>query len=241
MKKLLWLLLIGAAFGQCNNTTANLALNIPGYNCAGWNTLLNSNFSSLDSFLSGGSILPAFKASALTLNGTGLTSTAGSFSGNVGITGNTTIGGTASVGGNVTLTGVISSYNGIVTVGHGVPALYAQFDTTGQSSNIGTQTLFTPATSGFYRVSAYIIITQVATNSSTLPTVGVFWTDADNVTPLGGATTTTLTGNVLTTAQQSSTIVNAKAGTPIQFDTASYASNGATPMQYALHIRLESF
>lgn len=100
MKRLLFLLISVAAFGQ---TTPNLNLNIPAYNTQNWQVLMNANFNNLDSYLSGqiGFTLPAFKAAGLTLSGTGLTSNTGTFSGNV------TVGGTLGVTGVSTL-GVVN-------------------------------------------------------------------------------------------------------------------------------------
>jgi hypothetical protein len=117
-----------------------------------------------------------------------------------------------------------------------------------QSANIPTTTLYTVPTNtgGTYRITAYTVLTQVATTSSTLPNPGVNYTDNDTgalVTNLfWGSTPTTNTlgissnvgGNMNGTATFS-----AKAGTAIQILTANYASTGATPMQFALHAKLE--
>lgn len=86
--------LCAMAVAQCSPTTANLGLATPPYNASGWNTCLNTNFTILDNYLSGTSILPAFKAAGLTLSGTGLTSNTGSFSGNVSVGGNLSVTGT---------------------------------------------------------------------------------------------------------------------------------------------------
>jgi hypothetical protein len=92
MKWLSLIFLCALAGAQCSPTTANLGLATPPYNASGWNTCLNTNFTVLDNYLSGVSILPAFKAAGLTLSGTGLTSNTGTFSGNVSIAGTLTAG-----------------------------------------------------------------------------------------------------------------------------------------------------
>src|SRR5580698_7673473 len=61
----------------CSSTTPNLGFLIPAYTCPNWNTLMNSNWSLLDAYLSGGQPIP----------------------GPVSITGN------LAVGGNLTVTG----------------------------------------------------------------------------------------------------------------------------------------
>ena len=63
IKKLLFMLC--AAIGCAAQTTPNLNLNLPtsGGDDGTWGTLLNSNFSSLDSFLSGGAPLPTLSVS----------------------------------------------------------------------------------------------------------------------------------------------------------------------------------
>ena len=92
---------------------------------------------------------------------------------------------------------------------------------------------------GAYRLSAYIIITQAASSSSTMPSVVFTWTDADNSTLQTITATTTSAGNTLTTFAQATVVINAKVGFAIQYSTAGYVSSGGTPMQYALHLHVE--
>lgn len=140
--------------------------------------------------------------------------------------------------------------NGVTTVAGGVPALVAKADLTAQAANIGVTTLYAvPASgAGMYRLSAYLVITQAATVSSTMPQVQAIWTDNDSAAaaPASSFTLTNTTntlgaGSASTVAAQNagSIIINAKASTNIQFSTTGYASSGATPMQYAIHIKLE--
>ena len=64
MKRLIAVLLL--AIGASAQTTPNIALNIPAYGTQNWNVLMNNNFSSLDLFLSGNSLLAALHITAVT-------------------------------------------------------------------------------------------------------------------------------------------------------------------------------
>lgn len=112
-----------------------------------------------------------------------------------------------------------------------------------QGANIGASTLLTPAADGFYRISCYLVVTRVATTSSTLPACQFNYTDADSNTSGFLTLVTTNTNNILGTnsdAGISSTgYFQAKAGGAIQYQTTGYTSVGATSMQYAVHVRLE--
>lgn len=115
----------------------------------------------------------------------------------------------------------------------------ASADATAQATNIAATTLLTPVSNGLFKIEAYIIVTQAATTSSTLPSVVLTWTDADNNTAQSLTLTPTNTGNLLTTLQQAVAFLNVKSGTNIQYSTTGYVSVGATPLQYAVHIRVE--
>lgn len=115
-------------------------------------------------------------------------------------------------------------------------------DLTNQSANISATTLLATTASGQYRVGGYIIVTTVDGASSTLPTVTLTWTDADNTT---GQTKTLAvaaapTGNSLTTFGNGILQVNARTGTNIQYATSSYASGTPAAMKYALHLTIEA-
>jgi len=117
---------------------------------------------------------------------------------------------------------------------------YASADAVTQAANIGATTVYAVPTSGMYRVEAYAVVTQAATTSSTLPNVGLLWTDSDSNTPLSATTLTpTNAANALGAFGNAVTVISAKSGTNIQYQTSNYASSGATPMQYAVHIRVE--
>ena len=119
------------------------------------------------------------------------------------------------------------------------PSLTASVNLLTQAANIAATTLLAVTATGLYRVSAYIIRTQVATTSSTLPSVVITWTDADNSAGQTFTLTPTNATNTLVTPQQASMVVDALTATNIRYATTGYASVGGTPMQYALHLRLE--
>lgn len=112
-------------------------------------------------------------------------------------------------------------------------------DLTAQVADIVTTPILTPAASGLFRISVYIIVTTVDTVSSTLPSVTLTWTDPDNATSQSALVTATDSGNLLTTFKQVTFVVSADLSAPITYETNGYASAG-TPMEYALHIRAES-
>lgn len=118
---------------------------------------------------------------------------------------------------------------------------FTRKDLTAQGANIGATTLYAvPAGAfGLYRVSIYIIVTQAATTSSTMPAVTITWTDTDSGVAQSFAATATSAGNTTTTFAQAVVIVDANSSTNIQFSTSGYATSGATSMQYAIHLRSE--
>ncbi|MCV9940910.1 hypothetical protein OIU35_31555 [Boseaceae bacterium BT-24-1] len=142
----------------------------------------------------------------------------------------------------VTLTAGVGSVGGVATVGLGVAALRAAYNAAAQAADIAATTLFAvPASgAGMYRVSAYAVVTQAATTSSTLPNVGILWTDGDTSVALSAATMTpTNTANAPGAFGNNDIVIFAAASTNIRFQTSNYASSGATPMQYAIHLKLE--
>ena len=85
---------------------------------------------------------------------------------------------------------------------------------------------------GFYRLSYYAQITQAATTNSSL-TVTLNWANGTTLTFSGAA----ITGNTTTTYQQETVLVKVSAA-PVTYTT-TYASTGATPMQYSLGLVFE--
>jgi hypothetical protein len=113
---------------------------------------------------------------------------------------------------------------------------------TTQVANVAATTLFAVVTAGLYRISVYIVVSQVATVSGTLPDSRIIYTDQDSGATETIQATVGLTGNLLTTLAQVTIVVNAKASTNIQYDigqVTTYASAGATPLQFAYRARVE--
>ncbi|CAB3720111.1 hypothetical protein LMG22037_04690 [Paraburkholderia phenoliruptrix] len=140
------------------------------------------------------------------------------------------------------ITNALTSYGGLTLVGEGIPVQVASAGQVSQAANVSATTLYTvPAGgAGWYRVSAQAVVTQAATSSSTLPNVGVTWTDNDSGVALSATTMTpTNTANAPGAFGLGSQMMYVKAGTNIQYLTSNYASSGATPMQYAVRARLE--
>ncbi len=165
--------------------------------------------------------------------------------------------GTTAAWAAVTELGLVDTYNGITTAGVGMPAIVAAVDLTGQTANIGLSVLYAAPADGLYRVSAYVIVTTVGTVTSTLPQVNIAWTDgvsgvAQSTVLTGGvgatptpppgyasSSTQSATANTTTTLRSGDMIVFANASSNIQYSTSGYASNAATTMNYAIHIRVE--
>lgn len=129
-----------------------------------------------------------------------------------------------------------------------VPSVIAKTDASTQAANIGITTFYTiPANAaGTYRMTCYVVVTQQATVSGTVPLCQLFWKDSDsgvssnaNVTGAVGGSNPTVGTNSTNNTTPSMLTFQAAANSNIQYDTVNYASSGATPMQYAIHIKLE--
>ena len=153
--------------------------------------------------------------------------------------------------GTVQQDGKTSLYNGISTVGGGIAAEYATADLTAQGAAIAATTIYAvPASgAGTYRISFAAKVTQAATTSCILGGTNGFqivYTDADDsvvvTTPAGvpfNSTTVLLATNSTQNQYSGVIIVRAKESTNIQYSFG-YTSVGATPMQFALHIKVEA-
>jgi hypothetical protein len=137
---------------------------------------------------------------------------------------------------NLALNGLISKYNGIPTVANGVPSILAAYDATAQSASIAPVTLFTPTVAGMYKVTTYIVVTQAGTaSSSILATIG--YTDNDS-SVVESSTASAYTGNTVGGLFILTSNCYCQAGAEITLAT-TYASSGATAMNYAIHARME--
>jgi hypothetical protein len=106
---------------------------------------------------------------------------------------------------------------------------------TTQAASLAATTLVPVPATGLYRITYYARITRAATTSSSL-TVTVRWTDGGIAVARSGAA---ITGNTTATVQADSLLVQADQGTLLTIET-TYASVGATTMQYALSARVEA-
>jgi hypothetical protein len=141
----------------------------------------------------------------------------------------------------------ITAFNGINTVGNGVPVEYAAINLTGQTAGIGTTTLYAvPASgAGLYRVTFYAKITTAGTGSVHIlgGTNGfqVRWTDrTDSVVvtaPLVDTFGSVLSANTTSTVESGSVVVDCKASTNLQYSY-DYISSGNT-MAYKLSAKVE--
>lgn len=119
-------------------------------------------------------------------------------------------------------------------------------DFVAQGAAVASTLLYTvPATQGgMYKITFYLKVTRAATTSSVLGGLTITFTDAtDSVsqsfvalgTNQAGAAGITNTGNTTTSALQGDVIINAKAGTAVNF-TIAYTSVGGTTMQFEAHL-----
>jgi len=120
-------------------------------------------------------------------------------------------------------------------------------DKTAQSASIANSILTSASVDTIYRITGYVVVTRAATTSGSVTTT-LTYTDADR----NAVTTLTLlgftsAGSIGTSPANSITstgvlcliaVIRAKAGTNISYST-TYASSGATTMQYAIHMREE--
>lgn len=149
---------------------------------------------------------------------------------------------------SLALTGLLISYQGVATVGGGIPAEIAYVDATAQGAAIAATTIYAvPASgAGMYRISWAAKVTRAATTSSVLggTSLGlqVVYTDADDsvvATTQANLSGATNAGNTTASTAEGVIIVNAKASTNIQYKIG-YTSVGGTPMQYNLHVKVEA-
>ncbi len=117
-----------------------------------------------------------------------------------------------------------------------VPARLRVVSSEGHEASIGTTALSTGSLSaGLYRVWYRLRVTQPATTSSS---VTVTLASTESGVPLS-ETSAAMTGNTTGTVASGVWLVRVDAGTPIFYST-TYASAGATPMQYRVDVVLES-
>lgn len=105
---------------------------------------------------------------------------------------------------------------------------------TNQSASLGATPAFVATTTGVYRVSVFARVVQAATTSSSLSaTIG-----ATDKTIAYTVALTAVTGNSTGTVLQGSVLVRCDQAQAINYST-TYASVGATAMQYDLVVTVE--
>lgn len=141
----------------------------------------------------------------------------------------------------------IFNYNGINTVSNGVPAEYATVDLTAQTAGIAATTLYTPAATGMFRISAYLKITTAGTSPVLGPLTITYTDGTDSVAQsvvmsqqlqTGATSNTGNNGNTATSVLTGSLIIYAKTGVAIQYAVALTGTVGAA--QYEVHLKCEA-
>jgi hypothetical protein len=225
----------GSTIVLAGGATADMVVFLVGSSAvfAGANTFIGNILATTSITLNGGT----FNGRALANTGAVTISSATTITAPAGST-SLTVGSGSTL--SFTGSGIINAneINGTLIVG--VPSsIVVKVDLTGQHANIAPTTLYTPPASGMYRVSAYLIVTTISSPGSTLPSLTIGWTDPDNNTAQTLVLTPTNTGNALTTYQDGTAVIDAKTAVAITYTTSGYTSGG-TPMQYSVHLRLES-
>lgn len=140
----------------------------------------------------------------------------------------------------------ISTYNGISTLGAGVPYIVAKSNLTAQGAAISATTLYAvpSGATGMYRVCWCASVTQAATTSCVLGGVNgfqVIYTNLnDSVVKTSNPTNITLSAiNATGTTISGDWFGYCKGGTNLQYSFG-WTNVGITPMQYDLNIMVEA-
>lgn len=222
-----------AAGAAGSTTTGNATLSSSNYNAVSWAAVTGAN--SYDLYRTvGGATQGKIASSLSTTSFNDQGATASGTAPTTGTTGNATIGGSASISGK------ILTYNNIATVANGVPAGYASISTTGLTNNVSATNLYVvPATAAFgYRVTGFTVCTVRDTVSSTVPKLQIVFTDSTG--SITANVTGANTGNTVGTYSTGQIIIDATAGSTIQYQLSGYASNTANAMTYKVKLILEA-
>lgn len=121
----------------------------------------------------------------------------------------------------------------------GAPAVVATGGLVAQAADVNQPSFYAVTTSGFYRVSTYIVVTRAATTSFTMPAVNVAYTDADTSEAVQNIASTSVSTNLVGLHSSATIVVSAQQGSNIGYSTTGYASAGATAMQYTVRVVVE--
>lgn len=136
-------------------------------------------------------------------------------------------------------TGNLSTTGTITAGGVQLRGIVASDGKSAQSADINEPGFYAVTVSGMYRVSAFVVLSQAATTSSTLPGSNVFYTEATTGIAVQDIITQSANTNLIGLHTGGTVVIAAQQGANIGYSTSSYASSGATPMQYSIHIRVE--
>jgi hypothetical protein len=147
---------------------------------------------------------------------------------------------------NIIQVGKTTTYNNIATVSNGVPSELATVDLTGQTAPIAASTLYTPAATGMFRISAYLKITTAGTSPALGPLTITYTDGTDSVAQSvvmhlqdqTGAGVTSNSGNSTTSVLSGSLVAFAKTGVAIQYAVALTGTVGTGA--YEVHLKCEA-
>lgn len=119
------------------------------------------------------------------------------------------------------------------------PSVVANQALSAQVADANVPAFYAVPVSGMYRVSAYVVLTQAATTSSVMPGCSVSYTEQITSQAVQDIITLSANTNLVGLHTGGSVIIQASQGTNIGYVTSGYASVGATPMQYAIRVKIE--
>jgi hypothetical protein len=120
-----------------------------------------------------------------------------------------------------------------------LPAWVGGASAVGQAANVNNPSVYAVPASGMYRVSIYIVITQAATTSATMPGSQVTYTEAATSVGMADPVFFSAAANAVGSHIGGSAVIQAQQGSNIGYLTNNYASVGATPMQYQVRVAIE--
>ena len=125
-----------------------------------------------------------------------------------------------------------------IIYGSAGPVPAASADSTGNTGNISSTTIYSSAPAGLYRFTCYVVSTNAA-SSATLPQCSVNFTDKDTGTSETLAATGTAPTSATGTVTSGTKPIYDQGSANIGYSTSSYLAGSGTPLQYAVHVRLE--
>jgi hypothetical protein len=145
------------------------------------------------------------------------------------------------VGGQSYIGGSVVFYNGLATAGNGLASEVNQIVATGLTANYNAgsaKTIFTPTIASQLRISFSQAITTAATTSSTFPSLTLGWTDVGGIARTKALVATSAT-NTTAVEADGVVVITTNGSTVVTVTSASYASNTAAQMAYALSVTTE--